>query len=191
MRHSSRRRAGNPLGFILGIAAVVSAQQRGDPGQTLFAEHCAVCHGALGDGGSAPDLTNRPWQAGITDEQLERIIRQGVRGSAMPAFGETLSADSRRTLVRHIRSLAAGGADSSAAANVPTIAVGVDRLLAAERDESNWLMYGHDYSNHAFSPLAQINRDNVKNLVAVWSFQTGTPDGLMATPLFVDGVIFL
>ena len=66
-----------------GIAAVVSAQPRVDLGQTLFAEHCAVCHGALGDGGSAPDLTNRQWQASETDEQLERIVRDGVRASAM------------------------------------------------------------------------------------------------------------
>jgi alcohol dehydrogenase (cytochrome c) len=185
------RKARNLIWLATGIAAVVSAQQRGDPGQTLFADNCAVCHGALGDGGWAPDLTNRQWQAGETDEQLERIIRDGVRASAMPAFAGVLSAESRRTLVRHIRSLAAGAVDSAATARAPEIAVGADRLLAAERDESNWLMYGHDYSNHAFSPLAQINRNNVKNLVPVWSFQTGTPDGLVATPLFVDGVIFL
>src|SRR5207302_6036092 len=140
-----------------GTSAVVSAQQPRGPGQTLFAEHCAVWHGAVGDGASAPDLTNRQWQAGETDEQLERIIRDGVRASAMPAFGGTLSAESRRTLVRHVRSLAAGAMDSSAAAKAPDIVVGADRLLAAERDESNWLMYGHDYSNHAFSALAQIN----------------------------------
>jgi mono/diheme cytochrome c family protein len=48
-----------PILLVTGIAAISSAQQRPDPGQTLFAERCAVCHGALGDGGSAPDLTNR------------------------------------------------------------------------------------------------------------------------------------
>src|SRR5690349_1975916 len=114
-----------------GFAAVVLGQPRADPGQTLFAEHCAVCHGALGDGGSAPDLTNRQWQAGETDERLERIIRDGARASAMPAFGSALSAESRQKLVRHIRSLAAGAADSPAVAKAPEIAVGADRLLAA------------------------------------------------------------
>ncbi|MBM3804801.1 MAG: hypothetical protein FJW26_21135 [Acidimicrobiia bacterium] len=52
-------------------------------------------------------------------------------------------------------------------------------------------MVGRDYGNQRFSPLAEINRDNVKRLVPVWCFQTGTPDGLLATPLFVDGVIYL
>ena len=65
------------------------------------------------------------------------------------------------------------------------------RLLATGRDVDNWLMYGRDYANLRFSPLKQINKDNVRNLVPVWSFQTGVPDGLQATPLFVDGVIYL
>jgi alcohol dehydrogenase (cytochrome c) len=39
--------------------------------------------------------------------------------------------------------------------------------------------------------LREINRANVRNLVPAWGFQTGTPDGLEATPLFVNGVLYL
>jgi alcohol dehydrogenase (cytochrome c) len=66
-----------------------------------------------------------------------------------------------------------------------------DRLLKTEHERANWLMYGRDYGNQRFSPLDEINRENVANLVPAWSFQTGTPDGIHATPLVVDGVIYL
>jgi alcohol dehydrogenase (cytochrome c) len=191
IRRNILHSAGKLIWVAAGFGAVLSAQQRGEPGPVLFAERCAVCHGALGDGGSAPDLSNRQWQASKTDEELERVIQDGVRGSAMPAFADRLNADARRALVRHIRSLSSGPIERGTAVKTPNIDVSANRLLGAERDAASWLMYGHDYSNHAFSPLAHINRNNVKNLAPVWSFQTGTPDGLVATPLFVDGVIFL
>jgi alcohol dehydrogenase (cytochrome c) len=43
----------------------------------------------------------------------------------------------------------------------------------------------------ASQPLEQIRKENVRNLVPAWSFQTGTPDGLEATPLLVNGVIYV
>src|SRR5688572_1971298 len=87
------------LFFACAFAVAASAQPRPERGQTLFTEHCAVCHGALGDGGSAPDLANPRWQAGITDAELDRIIRDGVRGAAMPAFADRLDQDARRAVV--------------------------------------------------------------------------------------------
>src|SRR5689334_2989283 len=52
-------------------------------------------------------------------------------------------------------------------------------------------MYGRDYANLRFSSLKQIDRSNVRKLAPVWSFQTGVADGLEATPLFADGVLYL
>ncbi len=98
------------LGGALG--ALLLAQPQPEAGQTSFAQRCAVCHGALGDGGSAPDLSNPQWQATKADDELARIIRDGVRGSAMPAFGDTLNEATLRALVRHIRSLSAGPVDT-------------------------------------------------------------------------------
>ncbi len=91
------------------MAAAVLAQtpQATGPGQVLFTKHCAVCHGAFGDGGSAPDLTNSVWQAGTSDAQLGRIIRDGVKGTAMPAFAATLNPAEQQDVLKHIRSLGA------------------------------------------------------------------------------------
>src|SRR5688572_22977983 len=93
------------LFLALAFASPAAAQGRMDRGQTLFTEHCAGCHGALGDGASAPDLANPRWQASVPDTELDRIIRDGIRGSAMPAFADRLDEEARRAVVQHVRSL--------------------------------------------------------------------------------------
>jgi alcohol dehydrogenase (cytochrome c) len=69
--------------------------------------------------------------------------------------------------------------------------VTTDDLLNAQDNAAEWLMYGRDYRNQRFSPLAQITPDNVKELRPVWAFSTGgTLAGLEATPLMKDGVLY-
>ena len=36
------------------------------------------------------------------------------------------------------------------------------RLLNADKEPQNWLMVNKDYNSHRYSPLDQINKDNVK-----------------------------
>ena len=48
-----------------------------------------------------------------------------------------------------------------------------ERLHGAANDASNWLTFGHDYSNQRFSSLDSINTKNVRNLVPKWIFQSG------------------
>jgi PQQ-dependent dehydrogenase (methanol/ethanol family) len=58
-------------------------------------------------------------------------------------------------------------------------------------DPNNWPMYHRSYDSHRYSPLAQINKDNVKNLSVAWVHQPGAiVQGLEATPLVVDGVMY-
>src|SRR5262245_53547463 len=83
--------------------------QQEDQGVQLFAENCAACHGTFGEGASGPDLTNILWQSEVSDSDLDRIIRNGVRGTTMPAFGEKLDASARQALVRQIRTLDENG----------------------------------------------------------------------------------
>ena len=53
-------------------------------------------------------------------------------------------------------------------------------------------MYGRDYRNQRFSPLAQITPENVGQLRPVWAFSTGGAlAGLEATPLIRDGVLYI
>lgn len=190
-----RRQASSRI--VLFISTVVAssthagAQHQADAGQKLFGQHCAVCHGPFGEGGSGPDLTNALWQATVSDADLLHIIGGGVRGTSMPGFADRLDSESMRSLVRHLRRFASEALQPVSQGKAPKSQVTSERLLAAHRDIDNWLMYGRDYANLRFSPLEQINRENIKNVVPIWSFQTGVPDGLQATPLFVDGVIYL
>ena len=65
------------------------------------------------------------------------------------------------------------------------------RLLQAQADSDNWLSYGRDYTNQRFSPLAQINKGNVKRLAAAWTFNSGVSSTFQTSPIVVDGVMYL
>jgi PQQ-dependent dehydrogenase (methanol/ethanol family) len=64
-------------------------------------------------------------------------------------------------------------------------------LLNAARDENNWLLHGRTYDNQRFSPLTQITPANVKNLAPVSIIQTGIANSFEATPLVVNGVLYI
>jgi alcohol dehydrogenase (cytochrome c) len=66
-----------------------------------------------------------------------------------------------------------------------------ERLLKSTEDTSSWLMYGGNYQSWRFSPLKDINRQNVKKLTPAWIFQTGIPSQLEASPIIADGILYL
>src|SRR5215470_250808 len=55
---------------------------------------------------------------------------------------------------------------------------------------SDWLMWRRTYNGWGYSPLDQINKDNVKNLTPVWTWSM-TPGPTETTPVVHDGVLFL
>lgn len=65
------------------------------------------------------------------------------------------------------------------------------RLQQAAHDPANWLSHGKDYREQRFSPLDQINVDNVKTLGLAWYVETDDVTGLQATPLVADGVMYV
>jgi quinohemoprotein ethanol dehydrogenase len=70
-------------------------------------------------------------------------------------------------------------------------AVNDQRLLAADQDGANWMSYGRTYDEQRFSPLDQVNEETVKNLGLAWSSDLDTNRGQEATPLVVDGVLYV
>jgi quinoprotein glucose dehydrogenase len=66
--------------------------------------------------------------------------------------------------------------------------------------KDDWAYYGHDAGGTRYSPLAQINRDNVATLKAAWIFHVDDisdgksrpkRSGLETTPILVDGTLYL
>ncbi len=60
----------------------------------------------------------------------------------------------------------------------------------AVNDGADWTMYGRTTDEQRFSPLTQINGQNVGQLGLLWSRELGTTHGLEATPLVSNGVIY-
>ena len=65
------------------------------------------------------------------------------------------------------------------------------RLLAAGSDTSNWLSHGRTYDEQRFSPLDDVNAENVADLGLDWFFDVPTHRGIESTPLVIDGVMFV
>ena len=63
-------------------------------------------------------------------------------------------------------------------------------LLDGLKDPGKWLTYGGDYNGTRHSPLTQLTPENVGQLAAQWTFQTGTLGSFQTTPLVIDGIIY-
>src|SRR5580704_8094714 len=68
--------------------------------------------------------------------------------------------------------------------------VNESRLLHADQEPGNWMTHGRTYNEQRFSPLKQINDQNVSQLGLTWHFDLDTHRGQEATPLVIDGVMY-
>ena len=64
-------------------------------------------------------------------------------------------------------------------------------LRAAGFEGADWLSTGRTQDEQRFSPLDEINAGNVGQLKLAWRFETGLRRGHEATPLVVDGTMYL
>jgi alcohol dehydrogenase (cytochrome c) len=174
-----------------------------EAGGRLFNLSCGsgYCHGPNGAGGSAPVLQDR----NFTAEYVTRVIANGLPGTPMPGFKSQHLPEQIQQLVAYVLSLSKSAAAAPATrrpgvedhaytgAPMPAMKeVTGERLARAAQEPHNWLTYFGAYDGKRYSPLSQINRANVKQLAPVWAFQTGKIEGgLNATPLVVDGVMYL
>ena len=71
---------------------------------------------------------------------------------------------------------------------------------SAAAHDTSWPNYGNDPHGQRYSPLAQVNRDNVAQLKVAWTYRTGVLEQLgdlkksatfEATPILVDGRLYL
>ncbi len=69
------------------------------------------------------------------------------------------------------------------AAAVPAAALG--------QDSDAWPLHGHDLGGQRYSPLAAINTTTVTRLVPKWTWHSGVTATFQATPIEVDGVLYV
>ena len=100
---------GLSFGLVLFIAsALAQGQTEAVDGAAVYKKRCSMCHGPEGKGFSAnktPDFTSEDWQKARTDEAITDAVKNGKKGTPMPAFGSKLSEEETKTVVAHLRSL--------------------------------------------------------------------------------------
>ena len=94
--------------LLAAIPVVVMAQTSEEAlGAELYAENCAVCHGASGEGRIGANLSKN-WPSIRPDLTIRNIILNGVPGTAMPAwsqaYGGPLSVEEVDAIVAYILS---------------------------------------------------------------------------------------
>jgi PQQ-dependent dehydrogenase (methanol/ethanol family) len=73
----------------------------------------------------------------------------------------------------------------------PPADVNGQRIINADSEPGNWMSYGRTYNEQRFSPLDKINDTNANQLGLAWYFDLDTHRGQEATPIVVDGVMYV
>ncbi|MBL8133120.1 MAG: c-type cytochrome [Anaerolineae bacterium] len=69
-------------------------------GLTLYAENCAACHGANGEGSTlAPPLNTDELRVRLSDADIARLVREGVPGTLMASWSSALDAAQQQAAV--------------------------------------------------------------------------------------------
>jgi cytochrome c oxidase cbb3-type subunit 3 len=116
----SRKRLSG-LALLIALAALLTRtyvraqtpeQGQLEQGARLFADNCAVCHGANGEGRVGATLA-KDWPSIRPDLEVRATIENGISGSPMPAWGQKnggpLTDAEIDALVAYILSWASGG----------------------------------------------------------------------------------
>ena len=81
---------------MIAVAALLAVQTAAHPGEyspadiaygaRLYDAQCTTCHGANGDGVGGVDLKSGKFRSAVTDQDLIRVITNGIQGTGMQAF---------------------------------------------------------------------------------------------------------
>lgn len=86
-------------------AAPVVAGGNSDAGKGIYTQYCLACHGAAGEGGIGPNLTDNFWIHGNTTADLVKTVTEGVPAKGMVPWKSTLSPTKINDVVAFIETL--------------------------------------------------------------------------------------
>ena len=78
-----------------------------------------------------------------------------------------------------------------AAVSAPGAVSANEEVMALSQDPGNWVMWGRTYDGQRYSPLDQINKENVGNLQVAWTFSTGVLRGHEGGPLVIGDTMWV
>jgi putative heme-binding domain-containing protein len=153
---------------VLACAGPASAQRFHVPGdleqgEQLYQANCVTCHGLEGDEVRGTDLAHGQFRRASSDDDLIRIIRNGIPGTGMPA--NNLSQNQAANIVGYLRSLAATEALTSLpgdAARGQALVEGKGACLGCHRIAATGSRVGPDLTDVGRSRRrAQLEQDLV------------------------------
>jgi alcohol dehydrogenase (cytochrome c) len=205
-------------GFLI-VSAASHAQGGGftaaqaSAGATVYAAHCAQCHGTNLQGGAGPALAGPSFQTSLKTTYTSAATLEDFIQKQMPANAPgSLSHQQYVNVTAFVLARNRGGASTSTGSHTsaeivrsapPTrhtfqaipataaLTLSDDQLAGAGDDRNDWLMGGHTYANDRYSPLDQITSDNVAGLTPVAIVQTGMTASFEATPVVVNGIMYI
>lgn len=203
----------------LAIAAgrLVAQSAAGPPGKAIYDQKCAACHGADGKGegpaGAALSPVPRDFTSGKfklrstetgslpTDDDLRRTIKQGVFGTAMPAWQPFLSDAEIASVVQYVKTFSPRFAtETPKLVEIPTMTPATSVTLASGRQVYDKLKCAscHGSDGAGTGAITADLKDDwgrpiaATNLTEPWTFRGGSkPDevylrfraGMNGTPM--------
>jgi cytochrome c oxidase cbb3-type subunit 3 len=154
-------------------------------GKTLFASHCAACHGDKGQGGigtgvtfsrprdapvEAPALNNPGFQASISDAMLKATLLRGREGTPMPSIEAMgLGKSDADDLVAYLRQLNTGSSSEPPGALEPVIQFESSYDLAQTLENLKQAVVGRNFrvirEQYFEQGLAAEGEENVRTIM--------------------------
>src|SRR5690349_14488347 len=95
------------VGDMVDEKTVIMADASGiAEGQKIFSTVCFACHGAKGEGGVGPNLTDKFWLHGGSINDVFKTIKYGVPDKGMQAWEKTYSPSQIKDIASYIKTLA-------------------------------------------------------------------------------------
>ena len=91
----------------------------------------------------------------------------------------------------NLRTTVLGLAILASAALSSFVAQADSQLDGLMKNPSNWATQAGDYANHRYSPLKQINENNVGKLQVAWTMSTGVLRGHEGAPLVIGDTMYI
>jgi alcohol dehydrogenase (cytochrome c) len=156
-------------------------------GERTFRTRCSVCHGNEATGGLAPALNHSVLRHGDSDLAMYKVIRDGVPQTGMAPVA--ISIEQRWQVIGYLRTLQLTANSRKADSHPIDIHVSNEQIHGGAPDQ--WLTYSGTLDGRRYTPLSEINTENVSRLRLRWIHQFGTSTAkIESTPIVVGGFIF-
>ena len=135
----------------------------------------------------------RSWRRTIKKSEIQCC--NGVQTNDPQRYQRTMINAARHSAVKGLSvaalALSALAFTANTQAAPPVTIVDQARVEQIESEPGNWLLHGRTNDEQRHSPLTQINTDTIDELGLAWNFETGTTRGMEATPIVVDGRMYV